>query len=180
MWESPAPRPPGPACPGAEVSHGRGAAGAGGQGGEEGGKEGGGRWPRRARGPTGRRAQLPLLLSPAPRYRRHSPGPASEGRKRAGRAGDPRLGPRSGEGTAAIDPGPATEPLRRQVRRWRRFSEPSGTSESLPEGGIGDAWAPERRGWGPRAGWESGGVLRPALASPHRVCVVEPGLRILG
>lgn len=48
VWESPAPRPPGPACPGAEVSHGRGAAGAGGQGGKrEGRREGDG-------GPGGR------------------------------------------------------------------------------------------------------------------------------
>lgn len=177
VWESPAPRPPGPACPGAEVSHGRGAAGAGGQGGEEGGKEGGGRWPRRPRGPTGRRAQLPLLLSPAPRSRLHSPGPASEGRRRAGGAEDRRPGPWSGE----LDPGLTTEPSRPQVRRWRQFSEPSGTSESLPEGGIGDAGAaPGRRGWGPRKGWESGGVSRPALASPHRVFSGEPGLLIPG
>lgn len=42
VWESPAPRPPRPACPRAEVSHGRRDAGAVGQGGEEGGKEGGG------------------------------------------------------------------------------------------------------------------------------------------
>lgn len=40
VWESPAPRPPGPACPGAEVSHGRGVAGAGGRGGRA-GAEGG-------------------------------------------------------------------------------------------------------------------------------------------
>lgn len=180
VWESPAPRPPGPACPGAEVSHGRGAAGAGGQGGKEGGKQGGGRWPRRPRGPTGRRAQLPLLLSPAPRSRRHLTGPASEGRRWAGQAGDPRLGPRSGEGTTATDPGPATEPTQPQVRRWRRFFEPSETSKSLPEGGLGGAGAPACRGWGPREGWESRCVSSPALASPHRVCVGAPELLIPG
>lgn len=56
--------------------------------------------------------------------------------------GTPRLGLPSREGTAAVDPGPATEPPQSQVRRWRRFSEPSGPSESLPESGNRDAGAP--------------------------------------
>lgn len=125
VWESPEPRlarpparPPGPACPGAEVSHGRARGGGGrraprregGRGrragdggprraGERAGERAGG-WPR---GRTGCLAQLPLLLSAAPSSRRLLPGAPRfrGGKRRPGRGwelGSPE--PWDGEGSA--------------------------------------------------------------------------------
>lgn len=106
---------------------------------------------------------------------------ASERRRRAGGGGDPPLGPRSGEGTIATDPCPATEPTRPQVRRWRQFFEPSGTWKSLPEGAGSGALGPLRVELGAQGmvgePWRV--ESRPCLAPP-RVCwgtrASEPGL----
>lgn len=110
VWESPAPRPPGPACPGAEVSHGRGAAGAGGQGGKrEGRREGDG-------GPGGSGDRPGATLNFHFSFRRRR-GPGATGPARLLRGGGGLGGGEGGEGgrqlgTLAWAPGAGRRPQR--------------------------------------------------------------------
>lgn len=148
-------RPPGPACPGAEVSHGR-ARGGGGrraprrEGGR--GRRAGDGGPRRAGGRAAARTdrepsststspfggaelQAPLAWSP----------PLSRREKAAWQGVGTRVPPEPWDGEGSARPpsrgvaGRVTEPERQtsgpQVRRWRRFLGRGETSKSLPEWG---------------------------------------------
>lgn len=151
VWESPcaSPAPTGlPPRRGESRARGRGGRRAGRR---EGREEGRGR----PRGPTRRRAQLPLLLSPAPKSRRHLPGQASEGRRRAGGAGDPCLGPRSGEESTATDLAGRPSPLRLRYVDGAGSSSLRGPRKVCLKEGSG-APGPQSEGvGGPREGGES-------------------------
>lgn len=130
--------------------------------------------------PAGGRADRPGAALNFSFRRRRGPGATRRAWLLRGESGLAELGgPASRaperEGTTATDPDRVSEPARPQVRRWRRFFEPSGTSKSLPRGGIGDTGSPECRSGG--AGKGGRAAACPALASPLRTaCVLgNPG-----